>query len=174
MSKIEQVKEILKVVWKDASKWGTTFEGTPAVDNWLQAKSKEIDDLYSQWIEALEKQNKELHNELVRLKDNPSHPSSDLMLSDEEIDQVRINTTFDSAFPIIQQIRDIKAGATFQLAKCQKSEDAIRADERKKVSALVKSVENPYKQLNQPKAFNAEINGAETMRAAILKEIEEK
>jgi len=165
-AKIEQVKEILESVWRDASKWGTTFEGTPAVDNWLQVKSKEIDDLYSQWIEALEKQNKELHNELVRLKDNPSHPSSDLMLSDEEIESIyRQYYDAETGYAENSKITIPKLIAKAQLAHC---EPLIRA----KYEAEIEELKTKIEQLNAMKCKQCPYNEA-SIRAEVHKEIGE-
>jgi hypothetical protein len=38
----QKVKEILKTIWLDASKWGNTFGNSTAIDKWLDKKADEI------------------------------------------------------------------------------------------------------------------------------------
>jgi hypothetical protein len=218
--KVEHVKKILESVWRDASKWGATFEGAPAVDNWLQFKSKEIvDALYSQpekpkaediakftesvkrnshdyqsflsqniyQPEKKEKLTKSLcncgHTEVEHYcngmckecgcKDYQpvvSQPASTEMLLtdgsvtkvDDELSEIyekvkkeaydlseKYNSSLSAnkwnpnrpadreRYFITQYIQNIqKATAKAQLAKCQKSEDAIRAEYEAKIKEL--------------------------------------
>ena len=141
MGNIGQVKEILQIVWQDASKWGETFRDSKSVEIWLEDKAQQIAALYQ----------------------SHSLPAQPELLTDEEIFYIPVTSKNDKPSylneiaRIIRLIQEDTAKAQASLTASQK--DAEIAELKSQLESCVNTLKERDNMLEKAEARIKELKG---------------